>query len=288
MSSQPNSPKDLDDVPTLFHFDDDRESFDDLVRENGVDTWSARELMEALEYSNWQGFTDVLKRAQKAVLNSQHDVDDHFKKELREDGSADYRLTRFACYMVAMNASPTKPQVARAQAYFATIAAAVQKVVKGQADIERLSVRSDVITEQKLLGGVAKEHGAVRGIDFALFQDAGYLGLYNMRRAELAAYKGLDAKSGERILDFMGSRELAANLFRIMETRAKIEADDVRGNANLQRVHREVGAKVRKTMEDISGDAPENLPMETDIKKVRADLKQTGKKLVDKKTKRIE
>lgn len=273
--------EDLDDAPnTLFHFNDEYESFEDLVRENGVDTWSARDLMEALGYSNWASFRTVIGRAQKAVINSGHDVTEHFIREVNEEGREDIALTKFACYMVAMNASPSKPGVAAAQAFFATLAEAVQKLVEGAADVERLLIRSEIVEENKALAGLAKSRGAGSSLDYALFQDAGYIGLYNRNRRQLAEHKGLTGADAQRPMDFMGSRELAANLFRITETKATIESEGVTGNRQLQETHRKVGGRVRKTMKANTGELPENLPNATDIKKIRSELKRTGETLV--------
>lgn len=272
---------------TMFHFDSDRESFEDLARPNGTDTWSARDFMDALGYANWESFQAVIQRAQRAVINSGHEVTEHFEREAWADGTQDIRLTKFGCYMVAMNASPTKPQVAEAQSYFARLAEAVQKVISGSEDFERLLIRSELVEENKALSGMANARGASAPLDFALFVNAGYRGLYNMSRASLARYKGLDGAAAKRLMDFMGSRELAANLFRTTETKAMIEGQDIRGNAALQRTHEQVGQRVRQTMQENTDEAPENLPVEADIKKVRSDLKRTGKNLLSKSPKRL-
>lgn len=277
------APTDDSDPPvSLFHYNDEYESFEDLVRPNGVDTWSARDLMQALGYTSWSSFKEVIARAQKAVINSGHDVTEHFFRELVDGGEEDVRLTKFACYMAAMNASPTKPNVAAAQAYFAAMAEAVQKVVEGVEDVERLLIRSEIVEENKGLASLAKQRGAADPLDFALFQDAGYIGLYNMRRADLAKHKGLRGTDAKRIMDFMGSRELAANLFRITETKARIESSGASGNAALQDAHTRVGQQIRQTMKANTGELPENIPTAPDIKKVQQDFKATGKALVPK------
>lgn len=274
---------------SLFHFDEGRTSFEDLARPNGTDTWSARDFMAALGYASWESFQPVLGRAQKAVIGSGHDVTAHFQREEVLGVGHDVRLTKFACYLVAMNASPSKPQVARAQAYFATLAAVVQEVISGAGDIERVLIRSELTEENRHLSGLAKARGAATGLDFALFMDAGYRGLYNMSRRRLAEHKGLHGDAAGRLMDFMGSRELAANLFRVAETRAAIESQNIRGNAALQRTHEQVGRRVRTTMQENTGALPEDLPPAPDIKQVVSDLKRTAKALVPpKKRPRIE
>lgn len=266
---------------TLFHFDPNHESFEDRVRPNGTDTWSARELAQALGYATWESFQAVIQRAQKAVISSGHDVTLHFQREEVPGVGLDIRLTKFACYMVAMNGSATKPQVAKAQAYFATLAEVVQKVISGAGDIERVLIRAELTEENRALAGAAKAHGAVSGLDYALFMDAGYRGLYNMSCKALAAHRGLEGAAAKRLFDFMGTRELAANLFRAAETRAIIEGQNVQGNAALQHTHAEVGRRVRQTMLANTGEAPEQLKPAADMKKVLSDLKRTGKALVD-------
>jgi len=186
----------------------------------------------------------------------------------------DYKLSKFACYLVAMNGDPKIEAVAKAQAYFAAIAEAVQKYVKSAEDIERLDIRMQLRDREKGLSSAASRHGVET---YAFFQDAGYRGMYNMSLRQLRQHKGLDGK--QVLLDFMGKRELAANLFRLTETEARIENNDIRGQKPLEVAASDVGREVRAMMLRQGGAPPEDLPLRADIKKIGTDLRATHKQL---------
>lgn len=181
------------------------------------------------------------------------DVSEHFKQEIDASGRVrDVRLSRFACYLAAMNGDPKKPAVAKAQAYFVRFAEACRRFIQQGGDIERILVRDEISEHEKSLSSTAHRAGVT---DYALFQNAGYRGLYTMNLGSLKRLKGLPMNRSP--LDFMGTDELAANLFRVTQTDAKIKHDGIRGQMALEQTAHEVGRKVRKTMHDISGQRPE-------------------------------
>ncbi|MBK1709797.1 damage-inducible protein D [Marichromatium gracile] len=262
---------------SLFHFDDGRLAFDDLGHENGFRYWWASDLRHALGYESEPPFHKALNRAMSTCAALNINIIENFVQQEREiDGRrvADYRLSRFACYLVAMNADPRKPQVASAQAYFATLAEAFARYVEEAEDVERVLIRDDVSEREKLLHGAAKRAGVD---NYAYFQSAGYRGLYNMNLKKLRALKGVPGKRSP--LDFMGKTELAANLFRITQTEEKLKADGIQGQRNAERTAESVGRKVRQTMIEISGTPPERLPSKADINEVRKSLKSTHRDL---------
>ncbi len=265
--------------PSLFHFEEGRPSFDDLAQANGFLFWSARRLMELLEYSSWDSFFRVVNKALGACLIIGAEVAENFEKVTVVIGGkpqVDYKLSRFACYLVAMNADPKKRAVAIAQGYFAAIAVQFQKAIQSPEDVARVETRDEISRHERTLSGAAQERGVT---NFAFFRDQGYRGLYNMSLAELKRHKGFDGASGRPLLDFMGQSELAANLFRITVTEDRIRLNDVKGQAELERTAHSVGREVRAVMTRDGGTAPENLPLAPDIKKVAGDLKRTAKGL---------
>lgn len=263
----------MSDALTLF--DGELPLFEQKGRPNGCTTWSAEDLAEWLGYPNYSAFRGVIKKAQEVLLSCNIEVTDHFFQEatIDEKGRAkkDLRLTRFACYLAAMNGDVKKKQVAQAQVYFARFNEACQRYLDDADPVNRVLVRKEVSKQERTLSRVA--HGA--GVkDYARFRSAGYLGLYNMNLADLKKVKGIP--DGRCAYDFMGPQELAANLFRISETEAKIKSDHVRGQTALEKTAMFVGATVRDAMEKISGDKPEELPAQEDIRKVKAGLKESA------------
>lgn len=248
--------------------------------ENGIEYWTARELMPLLGYSRWENFEEVIKKAMQACLNSGQDINNHFRDTTKMVKIGlntirkvrDWKLDRYACYLIAQNGDPEKPQIALAQTYFA-IQARRQELFDQLADNEkRLYIRGEVSKENIKLFGTAKRAGVSR---FGLFNDAGYRGLYGRSLAEIEEKKGI--KKGE-LLDRAGSTELAANLFRITQTDEKLKKDDVYGEREATNTHNMVGGKVRQTIKDIGGVLPEDLPPEKHIKELIRELKQLGAK----------
>jgi DNA-damage-inducible protein D len=208
-----------------------------------------------------------------AALNI--DIQDNFVQIKRDvDGKEvpDFRLSKFACYLTAMNGDSKKPEVAAAQACFITLAEAFKKYIGEAEDVERIRIREEVSQHEKALAGVANDAGVIH---YELFQNAGYRGLYNMDICKLRNVKGVP--NGRSPLDFMGKEELAANLFRITQTEARIRNESIYGQKNLERTAYSVGFKVRQTMDEISGTKPENLAPSQDIRQVQSALKTTHK-----------
>jgi len=263
----------------VFHFDEDKTGFDDMGHENAVKYWFARDLMRLLGYDNYSSFRGVINRAIAACTALGINVAETFIQTEREiDGRPlpDFKLTRFACYLVALNGDPRKEQVAKAQVYFICIAETFRNYLEETENVERVLIREEISDREKSLSGVAKHHGVVH---YPLFQNAGYRGMYNKNLGELKQLKGLrDFK--RCLLDFMGKEELASNLFRITQTEAKIKKDRAYGQSSLEEIAERVGGQVRKAMLEISGTRPEDLPLVEDLKDVKKSLKQTHRKFV--------
>jgi DNA-damage-inducible protein D len=258
-----------------FHFEEEYENFEDYGQTNGCRTWFARDLMNMLGYENFTSFENAINKAIQACTTLKIAVLDNFTQIERDvEGKTlrDYKLSRFACYLTAMNGDVKKPQVAKAQAYFASMAETVRKHLQNSENVERLLIRGDVSERERSLSGVAKMAGVQY---YGLFQNEGYRGMYNMNLRSLKEHKGVS--QADCLLDFMGKEELAANLFRITQTEAKIKSERVRGQVALENTAFAVGQKVRRTMREISGTCPENLPVTEDIELVKRGLKQTQK-----------
>ncbi|MCR5017794.1 MAG: DNA damage-inducible protein D [Bacteroidales bacterium] len=256
---------------SIKHFDD-----------SGVEFWSARELAPYLGYKRWENFLEVLEKAKQAckssvgtILNDFRDVTKIVKAGFTEKPTQDIELTRYACYLVAQNGDSRKTEIAQAQTYFAiqTRYAEIQQMEAYQAltseDSKRLFLREELRKHNSLLADAAHEAGVITPLDYAIFQNFGYKGLYNGLTAQgIHERKGL--KKGQNILDHMGSTELAANLFRATQAEDKIRKEKIRGKAKANEAHFEVGKKVRKAIEDIGGTMPEDLPSAESIKAVES------------------
>jgi DNA-damage-inducible protein D len=251
------------------------------IDENGVEYWTARELLPLLDYPNWQKAEEVITRAAKACVNSGQDVDNHFNRLVKmvSIGSnamrevVDWRLDRYACYLIAQNGDSTKPKIALAQSYFA-IQTRRQEIFQNLPDNERrVFIRKEVTDQNKKLFKTAKQAGVS---NFGSFNDAGYRGLYGSPLSEIEKIKGI--KKGE-LLDRAGATELAANLFRITQTDEKILKDNIKGEAQAQNTHFMVGGKVRQTIKDIGGVMPEKLKPEKHIKEVKKEIKLNSRQI---------
>ena len=264
-----------DTTPSLF--DNGGHNFEELAERNGTSWWSGDALMAALGYQTDASFMKAVMRAQKACLTLGIPTEENFERETVVDTASgtsrvSYRLTRFACYLVAMNGDTRNPRVAKAQAYFASIAQAFQDAIADAENVERVVIRDELTEGQKSLQSTAKQHGAT---NFAFFNNAGYRGMYNMNLSELKSLKGVP--EGKTPFDYMGRRELAANLFRVTQTEQKIETERIRGQKPLERAAESVGRRVRQAMVDTGGTAPEHLPTREPISKVKSGLKKTRK-----------
>lgn len=271
--------------------------FEDIKRatDEGVEYWCARELAPVLGYAKWENFQKVIDKAMLACDNSGFSVPDHFPevRKMVDLGSGsqrkirDFMLSRYACYLIVQNGDPRKEIIALGQTYFA-IQTRRQEVADAfnqlDEDSKRLVIRGEVKNWNSLLADAAHRAGITEQGEYAEFQNAGYMGLYGgLRVADLHARKGL--AENEKILDHMGSEELAANLFRITQTEARMKRDEPRGLRQAEGVHYTVGKKVRKAIADIGGTMPEDLPTpEKSISQIEkeqlARLKQEREKLM--------
>jgi DNA-damage-inducible protein D len=253
--------------------------------EQGIEYWEARELMTLLGYAKWSNFEVVVNKAMRACIQSGQVVDNHFAdiSKMVPIGSntvrpvRDYKLDRYACYLIAQNGDPNKSEIALAQTYFAVQTRKQEIFEQLSVDEKRLFIRDQVSKENKKLFSTAKAAGVSK---FGVFNDAGYKGLYGIPLKEVEARKGV--KKGE-LLDRAGSTELAANLFRITQTDEKLKKDRIQGELTATRTHNMVGGKVRQTIKDIGGILPEELPAERHIREVKKQAqlnqKSTGKPL---------
>jgi DNA-damage-inducible protein D len=244
---------------------------------NGEDYWMARDIQLILGYSEWRNFQGVIEKAKIACdgsgVNSRYHFVDTTKPIEGAKGAklerADCILTRYACYLIAMNGDSSKPEVATAQTYFA-----VQTRRQEISDQEkRIALRDRVRKGYKILHGTARGAGVTR---FGLFNDAGYRGLYGMGLAEIKQRKRIPAK--EELLDRAGRAELAANEFRVTQTQQKLEREQVRGEVAAIDAHRTVAGEVRAAIRRIGGTMPEDLPTEEPIKKVIAAQRKKAKR----------
>ncbi|MBI3020206.1 MAG: DNA damage-inducible protein D [Parcubacteria group bacterium] len=249
------------------------------IDKNGIEFWTARELMPLLGYNRWEAFNEVIIRAARAALTSGQTVENHFRQltKMVDIGSGskraikDWKLDRYACYLIAQNGDSNKKEIAVAQTYFA-VQTRRQEIFSTLSDAEkRLFVRGEVSDENKKLFRTAKRAGVS---NFGLFNDAGYKGLYGSSLPDIETKKGI--KKGE-LLDRAGSTELAANLFRITQTDEKLKKDAVKSDYEARRTHFMVGGKVRQTIKDIGGALPENLRPEKHIKEVKKEVKRLEK-----------
>ncbi|MEB4675934.1 DNA damage-inducible protein D [Enterobacteriaceae bacterium G50] len=271
----------------------EHQPFEDLRKSEGEgqEYWSARELAPLLDYRDWRNFLKVLSRAEQACQSSNQAIADHFVEtnKMVTLGSGaqreveDFHLSRYACYLVVQNGDPTKPVIAAGQTYFA-IQTRRQELADDEAfkklreDEKRLFLRNEMKEHNKHLVEAAQQAGVETTLDFAVFQNHGYQGLYGgLDQKAIHQRKGL--KKSQKILDHMGSTELAANLFRATQTEEKLRRDQVSSKKQANKTHLEVGKKVRQTIKELGGTMPESLPVpEKSIKQLETVAKKLDKK----------
>ena len=270
--------------------DKNNKTFEDIkhIDENGVEFWYARELQKVLNYSEWRKFEGVIKKAKTSCENSSISAFEHFVgiDKMVQIGSGarrkqqDYKLTRYACYLIAQNGDSRKKVIALAQTYFA-VQTRKQEISEKEytsltEDEKRFYQRDLTRKGNYSLNQTAKKAGVK---NFDRFHNSGYKGLYNGETADdIAKRKGLRYR--EDILDNMGSEELAANLFRITQTESKLKKDNISSEKEANKAHYEVGAKIRNTIKELGGTMLEDLPTP---KKSLKQLEKENKKSLQKK-----
>lgn len=248
------------------------------IDENGVEYWTARELMAVLGYETWRRFEDVIKRAKQACVNSRQFSQDHFVNtgKMTQIGHGiarkldDYKLDRYACYLIAQNGDSTKSAIATAQTYFAVQTHRQELADNLPETKRRLQMRDEVKEKNKKLFSTARLAGVS---NFGLFNDAGYKGLYSMSLSEIESKKKLPKG---QLLDHSGSVELGANMFRITQTEDKLKREGIRGDLDSRRTHFDVGKKVRQAMKELGSKMPEDLPPEKHIRQLKSEIKKLG------------
>ena len=240
------------------------------INEYGQEVWYARELAKVLDYKDFRNFELIIFKAMEACRNSENEISDHFGEftEMVPIGSnakrgfRSYQISRYGCYLIVMNGDPQKEIIALGQTYFAS-KTRQQELLENYDELtddqKRLAIRQELKDHNKSLADAAHDAGVIKPMDYAIFQNKGYQGLYGgLSRKDIHAKKQL--KKNQDILDYMGHEELAANLFRATQTEAKLRRDHVQGKENANQTHFEVGKKVRQTIADLGGTMPENLP----------------------------
>ncbi len=256
------------------------------IDNNGIEYWEGRNLMPLLGYSKWQTAEEVIARAAMACFNSGQIVDNHFHLLVKivDIGSntvrkvKNWKLDRYACYLIAQNGDSKKPAIAMAQTYFAIQTRKQEILEQFTGNDERLKTRSDITLQNKNLFSTAKKAGVTK---FGSFNNSGYQGLYGgMTLNEIENKKNI--KKGD-LLNRAGATELAANLFRITQTNEIIKKDNITGESEASNLHFKVGNKVRQTIKELGGILPENLPIERHIKELKREkrklLKNVNKEL---------
>lgn len=260
------------------------------VDKDGNEYWTARKLSEILDYTDFRNFITVIGKAKEACTNSGENIQNHFVdfNEMVSIGSGakreieNFKLSRYACYLIVQNADPSKEVVALGQTYFA-VQTRLQEIQQMDEynrlptdNEKRLFLRDELRKHNAQLADAAKNAGVIDPIDYAIFQNYGYMGLYGGLDAK-GIHKVKVLKRSEQILDHMGSTELAANLFRATQTEDKLRRDNVKGKGSANKTHFEVGKKVRKTIKEIGGTMPEDLPTEDSIKKLEKEKSKQDK-----------
>ena len=252
-------------------------NFEDFKCQNGIAFWWASDLAEMLDYASFSSFQKAIYRATKTMisLNIPHYTNITPGENPNNQNIQDFKLTRFACYLIVMNADPAKEAVAKAQAYFVAMTREFEIQLENQSDnVERIITRDELAEGQKSLSGVVAGRGVQGHLGFAQFQNAGYVGMYNMFSYRLEQRRGI--KKGQ-MPDHMGRAELAANLFRVTQTEERIKNKDIHGQKNLENTHKSIGSEIRQIVKKNTGNFPEDLPLERRLPEVKKELKKVQK-----------
>jgi len=269
----------------------DLERFEDAAKQNGVRYWIAHEFMASLGYETWSSFQNVINKAMASCVSLNVQIPEVFLPDVFLDNGKEvstYRMTRFACFLVTMHADSKKPQVAQAKTVLAAIADALVEQQIQNGTLERIDARDELKGGEAIMGAVAQRAG-LQSTEFGIFKDAGFRGMYNLSLQQLIKRKGAEVEKGRTLYDFMGKTELAANFFRVTQTAERINNTGAAGLRQLSATAQEVGQEVRGIMLKSSGVAPENLPIEEDISKVKGRLKSAAKQMrkIDAPSKRL-
>lgn len=259
----------------------DIERFEDSARQNGIRYWIAHEFMKSLGYESWNSFQNVINKAMASCASLNVQIQEVFIPDvLTENGKEinTYRLTRFGCFLVTMHADSKKPQVAKAKTVLAAIAdALVEQQIQHDA-LARIEVRDELKGGESIMSAIAQQAG-LQNSEFGIFKDAGFRGMYDLSLQQLIKHKGAILEKGRTLYDFMGKTELAANLFRVTQTAERIKSVGAKNVRQLSSTAQEVGQEVRGIMLKSSGVAPENLPLEEDLKTVKSRIKSAAKEM---------
>jgi len=275
-----------------------QDTFENIKQEDGSgnEFWYARALAKILDYADYRNFLKVIEKAKNACQVSNNSVADHFVNvnEMIQIGKGGQReidnivLSRYACYLIVQNADASKAVIANGQTYFASQTRR-QELQEQESfnqlkeDEKRLFLRNELKEHNKYLVETAQTAGVATNLDFAIFQNHGYKGLYGGLDAKgIHKYKGL--QKSQKILDHMNSTELAANLFRATQAEEKLKRDEVKNKTIANQTHYEVGKKVRETIQELGGTMPEDLPTVEDIQKLERKAKASEKKLIKENT----
>jgi DNA-damage-inducible protein D len=260
-----------------FHMEPNRPGFEEYGHDNGFRYWWASDLAALLGYGGLSGLRTAINRAMTTLTHLNIAIAENMVESSRDIAgklSKDYKLSRFACYVVAMNGDPQKEQVALAQGYFARWAEACALMIEDAEGMDRIRIRTDITNAERSLAGVAKD---AKVENYAYFQNAGYRGMYNMNTDRIREIKGAPGRRSP--LDFMGAAELAANEFRISQTEVRIKSQQIKGQQGLESAANLVGRNVRHAMIASGGELPEKMPPAKDLKLVKKQIKRTNKEL---------
>ena len=248
------------------------------VAPNGSEYWMGRDLQKILNYVRWENFEELIKKGQLACEGTGQAADHHFRRTTKmvpigsgtERKIAEWFLSRYACYLIAMNGDPQLPEVAFAQQYFAVQTRLQEQATEQIESYDRVTHRKRVSAGIKALNSAAKQSGVQR---YGLFHDAGYKGLYGgLGLGAIKTKKGLAAK--DDLLDHAGRAELAANEFKNVQTEEQLNKHRIQGEQQAINTHQRVGRQVRDAIQKIGGVMPEDLRPEESVKKIEATRKK--------------
>ncbi len=253
--------------------------FEDYARENGTRHWASLDFMKMLGYKSASSFSQAVNKAMTACATLGITITDAFvPAEFEQDGKTipGYKLSRFACFLVAMHADDKKKEVLTARVYLAAFASSIIDEQKSLSDLVRIELRNELKQGEKNLAGVVTGAGLSSQM-MGLFKDAGFRGMYNMGLRDLKMLKGIGKK--DVLYDFMGQTELAGNFFRVTQTAERIKSQGAQGSENLNRTANRVGRDVRDMMIKNGGIAPENLPATEHVKEAEKRLKGANREM---------